>query len=313
MITKYNTYNLITENSKFYNELKYLIPLKYEQIFSYLINNDNFRIKNFKIKEHILDIDYDDRVDLLFNNILNKNRNCLLVYNTKSDVYYIIYNISKDENLKYITYTGINREYTKNSIEYDAIHTDYNKYYEIEVESLNIKFEDVYNLYVKHYDKVITKISENLFYKIKKILIEHLSKLDKYIKDEYNKKKDIDYNYSHELQKDLENLSYWKEAVITYKQFEILLSNKIYKESGVKNVKEFESYVNRNINLVCKKVLYIQYIDLIDELYIKKYELWDKLLSTNVDYWQMIKNKINDKTLLNKYKHLDNANNFDIL
>ena len=308
MITKFSKYNLIKENSLFYNDLKEFMPGVHKELFNYLIDNNYFRVKDFKLKEYSRN-EYSNKE--LIDIILDEHKNTLIAVNILYNNLYVIF---KNVN-GIIRHEKIGSDYNySTSLVLNQIDSKNVRYFEIETENIDRKkeFKEVYELYIENYDKYIIRISNELFHNIKKILIEHLSKLDKYHKIKYDNKEDLDYNYSQELQEDLVTLSEYKKHNLTFATFEKEL-NEIYKEMNFKSVNKFISYVNLNTNLICKKVMLIQYMNLINDLKFKRYQHWDKELTSDVSLWNAIKNKINDKKLLDKYKHLDNANNFDIL
>lgn len=324
MITKFNTYNLITEKSNlnnifnntfvknFYEKFKNILShkLKIEQFEDYTINYI------YKLKEHT-------------NFIILEDSECIQILLTLQNKYFL-YVCNKDNYIisLYRSYREFEdfKEILKNeSIENDYIDyihkyfiTSINKYKNSNTTSDNTiadlidKFNNKYTIYFQ-------KIYHNMISKYKKLSFNILAKYNIFSEIQFEKLK---YKLSSN---DLENYYRYKSDMIilsrlidkTYddiklKNFIIDIDNDITK-LDIYNYNYNKKISQENIDKIIKELFFKVYTENNNLLHHKSQEYADYLINKDFKNYKKEKNKLFDKEMIDKWKHLDNANNFDLI
>lgn len=291
MITNFNNY--ITEKTNLNNF----------NLSQNIINNINKRLsKDYKInnnfKYEILS-NLDDSINHLLNgnSILIKKNNDIIIFidiisNREIHIYSNrhIFMLNKNMLKQFITENILdeNTEYflLKNFIlhtqDKDVVMYRYNQ------KSITNYFKLNYeNILHKMYDSYIDIIKHKLNITDKKHII-----------------------YIDELEYDLEQLIMYKRSIFIYSHFDVLLkkvSNKLDIDLDNKKLD------TTTINKICRSIFLEVFINNNKLLKIINYKFWKNEIKKDTSAYKRIKQFLHDPELIDLFKHLDNANKFDII
>lgn len=325
MITNFKQYHLILEKStliKFFNsdELSFL--------YKHIILKHNSKIIELDFKEEIKIVDYIKQ----YINI------CLLL--TDSNNTYILYKNYDGHRFNLYLYNKNTKKYDRldYSIEYIIQYIYKNiffenlKIYNIEVEPKDIS-KEVWDDKLYHVDLLINTINlyyGNLFKKfyteyfnmIKQLKKENLDTIEDLNTDEYEFYKQLnrDFEISLQLKNDYlylikDDLSIYDRTSKIKEYLAIIVDNinsKNYDEFNY-SFSDFYKTIENNTYSIASKMARLIFLENNSKLYILRNKYYDILLEKDPSKWSEFKYKFFDKKLKDKWKHLDNAKNFDIL
>jgi hypothetical protein len=321
MITKYNTYLLLEKSnlSKYFdNQFVKDFFIKYK-----------FNLTSDSIVKEVEIANLSEELNKLLTTniylIIKTNDNDIYVVYLNNDNYFLISKY-KDNNFRVV-----NRE-TKN----DCLIT------------INT-IMDIKNLYVIEADKELKSKKNKYKYDFQKLLIIIKEQFENRYSDILSKLyKDLSYIYKKEMYDIMKKYNIYKIDPFLDSKFKIKIDDYIKVNKYLSDLEELNRLIInpfRNINfkreiinidndLEFRNIYKFDFFEYVEQEYIDKIikqlfkevynynnsmlnyktqELTDKLLSKDITKYKELKYTLFSDEYINKWKHLDNANNFDIL
>lgn len=341
MITKFNNFNLILEKSTLNNILNDTF-VKFIHNLVHVENNVNIQKIN---NDRTNDILHNKIYSIIDNNLaIFKNDDYthiiihLKIYNPIEYVkekldkmnmnydeltYYRFSNIDENDfkmidlkekiskKIVIFTYSKLtNKYYLQQEFLDDFIHKYFYQKYDIfyisieNIEKYNTKkynykelerIKNIKNILINYNFKILLKMMKSIISAIKKLISEKILLVD-FDQDKIN-------NYILELQEDLKNIIELYKLITNNPEEEI--NNRVYLIKNDLNKNYTDSEIARNFSM--------NFYNRLLKLHIMRYKSYDSIFIKNPEYWNNVKDKINDIDLIKKWQHLDDANKFDIL
>jgi hypothetical protein len=315
MITKYDKYNIIQEKSLL-NFLK-LDSDFVRYLYTKLKLKENMHWVSISVDEYYLD-DIRHEIKRMTNEdafIINLKDNITLfvIKNLNNDRYDMYSNRYNTEDFVSL-YTNYNLSYSNFYISeflerlelFYNRHNIINTYLLMNIFRKNTKteyylgFEDFNRLFSEKYLEFEIRLHE-IYVKFFKDLIKKNKKEVKYIQDLKN---DID-----KIMFGINIMKQNKKISIDRLEFNKII-NKIKEKYKIDSIKESDINI---VNDVLKEMLILFHVKNCSSLKYFKYYKWNRKLEKDNTFYTKIKNEINDPLFLKKWKHLDNATNFDLI
>lgn len=302
MITKFDTYKL--------NENKIFLEYNFSN------NVINFLYDKFKIDENNLRITKSDKVfglydivkikNYLFNNIIISDD---YIFYVGYDKNYTVYNISTKEY--YNSILDILSDLEDNYFYVVSIRLfTYDDFYPYVNNLIDEQFKSKYSI-------IFQKIFKQYLNDVKNEYLENINNID-----DFNN--DASIGYIEEMKIDLKYLTrYSKDDVLSNRNIEysIILLDVLKNEYNCNifiskeniNFKKLLKRIKDNEDIFINKIAIYTFKKMIENFsYIRQREL-DEKINKNLKRYSDLKQKLTNPKIINKWKHLDNAENFDLI
>lgn len=328
MITNFNQYQLFEKSTL----SKYIIDNNFINAFHKKFKG--YVLKNPNIKK------IDDFLDNIIDYISSVNYYRIIVIETKENFYilaktgsinfdFYFYNKENKEIVKIQTSISrfssdmidtIKKNIIEPIIDTYLIYTDHNRNAAVDTvnfgktlyfgkDSINDEIQSFFN---QNYYTIFEKFYKNLYKKYDDKIIHIWSN---YTKDNSENISENDKLKIQKLKEDLDTIKklinkpfYRINLSVLVREIDRKLKN-VGLHTGVYDIKISDEYFHQILN---KLVVYVYYENN-KYLNYKKQEMSDKLLQYSDELWKKLKVNIYDEDILKKYKHLIDAENFDII
>ena len=321
MITKFNKYNLILEKST---------------LSKYFNNSDlKFLYKNIKLNHENKIVELDFNEPLKVQNYLRADNTCVIIkdndttcifYHNGNDIYLYFKDSNTNNNNNYhISALGNLIKRVFNSMNLVDV-----KVYEVELQpKIDVRdkvFKDkvyhidlLFNTIELYYGNLFKNFYTEYFKMIKQLKIENIDVVEELNTDEYQFYKQLDRDFNISLNLKTDYLFFVKDNLSLYDR-QAKLKELLFKIYGKGEYDELEhslsnyyKYIKNNTYFVASKIAKLIFLENNSKLYIYRNKYYDILLEKDPSKWSKFKLEIFDKKLKDKWKHLDNANKFDLI
>lgn len=212
-----------------------------------------------------------------------------------------LYKNSKDKTTIQVIDKNNNIENNVNLEEFIKEHNDF-KYYKLvlknKLEKKNLYTStEIKKLFISRYEIIFIKIIDKYLIILKDIIKNNINRL------ELTNKESLQYN--NLLSEDIIKLRNFKFNFTTEYSNVYYFIDKL--NLDIKDIND------NNIDYLLKYMCYVAYYNLNKSLEFKKQQKISSLLEKDPSIWQKIKHNFYDKQLRDNWKHLDNADNFDLI
>jgi len=259
--------------------------------------NDKFYVIIDPMKKNVISYCLDNNLfetNIKITNIINDNSRLV-----DNDAILMQYN---DNNLKIsiINLEKIDLDTQIWEINYGDSNSSYNKF----KPKIN---DEIYQIIENEWLNILTKLYSSYYNDLKNILKNTLNNIQKW--DDF----DLDFKYFKEIEADLKVLERFKdknELLYTIRSY----TNKFIEDLYYKLISEVNYNTSKlDFNNIAKQTIYQFYKQTNEYFNFKKYRKYKKIIDLDPTLWKQIEHNVFDKKLRDEFKHLINANKFDLI